>query len=203
MRIKRKVNAIRTTLLLVLAAVIASCGGGTGWDADQKAIHGEMVDWAMYVTKGDAEAMWEMLSPDAQDIYERELKGERGVRQTVKLTKASLGKDSQISPERRKELEATLADFPPDPDKMTAKDYYVWKTKPKLTPEAAQSNESAFAKTNIKEISIEGDRATVVVKNGDPKRYSWVRHDGVWKFDVKPSILRALEIARKRESDNN
>jgi len=192
---------------LLLAALVAatlsvtSCEQGPNWDADQTAVHDAMNDWSAAVTRGDGEALWEMLSPDAQEIYRRELEAPKGVRQTVKLNKASLGPDSKMAEEEKDRVRKLLATLPDDPDKMTPKDYYIWRINPSLTPEGAQRTEALFAKSNVKEISIQGDNATVVLKNGNPDRYSWVRHKGVWKFDVKPSILRALEDARRREAE--
>lgn len=187
--------------ILLVALVLSACPQGPDWDADQTAVHSTMNDWATAVTRGDAEALWDMLSPDAQDVYKRELQAPKGVQQTVKLNQASLGPDSRMPESEKERTRNLLKTLPADPDKMTPKDYYIWRVTPELNPEGAQRTERLFAKSNIEEISIDGDNATVVLKNGDPDRYSWVRHNGVWKFDLKPSILRALEIARKRESE--
>jgi hypothetical protein len=144
-----------------------------------------------------------MLSPDTREIYKRELEGVGGARMVVKMSKAALAPGSLISEEQRRKLEADLAELPTDPDHMTAQEYYVWKVIPDLTAEAAGRTASLYAKSNVQEIEIEGDRATVVLKVGDPDRISWVRHDGVWKFDLKPSTLRALEEAREKEGKTN
>jgi hypothetical protein len=66
-----------------------------------------------------------------------------------------------------------------------------------LTAEGAERTASLYSKNNIEAIAIDGDRATVTLKHGDES--SWVRHSGVWKFDLKPSTLLALEEARMRE----
>lgn len=189
--------------LISVALILSACPQETEWTPDQKAVHQAMLEWSGAVTKRDAEAMWEMISPDAQEIFRRELEAPGGAKQTVKLTKASLDPASLISAERRKEFEELLSSLPENVEKMTPKDYYVWRMTPKLTSENALQTERLWSKDNVSSISIDGDRATVVVKNGDPDRYSWVRHDGVWKFDLKPSILRALETARQLETQNN
>ncbi|MEZ5993816.1 MAG: hypothetical protein R3E76_15890 [Planctomycetota bacterium] len=191
-----------TFALLLVFALVAACPQDTEWTPEQKGVHQAMMDWSGAVTKRDAEAMWEMISPDAQEIYRRELEAPGGAKQTVKLTQASLEPGSLISAKRRKELEELLASLPKNVEKMTPKDYYVWRMTPELTSENALNTERLLAKDNVSSISIDGDRATVELKNGDPDRYSWVRHDGVWKFDLKPSILRALETARQLETQN-
>ena len=149
--------------------------------------------------------MWDRLSPDAQDLYKRELEGTNpaGVRATVSMNKAALDPEALTSDNDRARIKALLATLPEDPDSMTPKDYYIWRMRPEFTPEGAKNTARLFSRSNIDSITIEGETATVMLKAGDPKRYSWVRHDGVWKFDVKPSILRALETARKREKQSD
>lgn len=160
-----------------------------------------MMEWAEAVMKQDTDALWDRLSPDAQEWFKRELEGTNppGARATVKMNKAFLEPGARTTEEDRQRVIALLATLPPDPESMTPKDYYAWRIKAELTPEGSERTHRLFSKANIKEIVVEGDRATVILKNGDPDRYSWVRHDGVWKNDLKPSILRALEDARKRE----
>lgn len=195
---KSKVQGLAAILVLSLAAT--ACGGGADWNADQTAVHKAMRDWAGAVTAKDANVMWEMLSPDAREIYRRELEAPGGARTVVKLNKEALkDPDSKLSPERRKEIEADLTTLPPNPDAMSAQEYYVWRVAPDLTADGAERTASLFAAVNVDAIEVEGDRATVILKNGTPDRYSWVRHDGVWKFDLKPSTLRALEEVREKE----
>lgn len=189
--------------ILLALLVAAACNQGPDWTPEQKAVHDAMENWAEAVDKNDVAAMWDMLSPDAQDKYRRELVMPGGAQATVKMSKAALAPDARTPPAERERLKKVLATLPEHPEKMTPKDYYIWRMKPKLTPEGAERTHALFSWKNIDEISIEGDRATVVVKSGDPSRYSWVRHDGVWKFDVNPSILRALEDARARENKAN
>ena len=190
------------TAVVLLALTVSACGGGD-WNEDQASVHKAMMEWSLATSRQDANAMWDMLSTDAHEIFKRELEGVGGARMTVKLYKAALAPEARTSPERRKELEAELAKLPPDPDHMTAQEYYVWRVTPQLTPQASESTAALYAKPNIEEIEIEGDRATVVLKSGDPDRISWVRHSGVWKFDLKPSTLRALEEAREKEGKTN
>jgi hypothetical protein len=199
---KSKIQNVAAAILLALT--LSACGGGD-WNEDQQGVHKAMTEWSMATSRQDANAMWDILSPDSHEIYRRELEGldPPGARATVKLTKAALATGSMISPERRKELESLLAKLPLNPDNMTAKEYYVWKVTPDLTAEAAERTGSLYAKSNVKEIEIDGDRATVVLTVGDPDRISWVRHNGVWKFDLKPSTLRALEEAREKEGKTN
>lgn len=199
-------SAVRNSqfLALVFLLMLASCGGGADWNADQTAVHKAMRDWSAAATAKDANAMWEMLSPDAREIYRRELEAPGGARTVVKLSKEALkDPDSRLSPERRKQIEADLATLPPNPDAMTAQEYYVWRVTPDLTAEGAERTSSLFAKANVEDIEVAGDRATVILKNGDPDRISWVRHEGHWKFDLKPSTLRALEEARENEGKQN
>ena len=190
-----------TPILALVVLLVTGCPQGPDWNDDQKAVHDAMNDWSAAVTRGDGPALWGMLSPDAQDIYRRELEAPEGVRQTVKLNKAALDPDSKMGDEEKERVRKLLDTLPENPDEMTPEDYYIWRITPSLDPEGAQRTEALFAKSNVKEISIQGDNATVVLKNGNPDRYSWVRHKGVWKFDVKPSILRALEDARRREAE--
>jgi len=189
-------------LCLVLATALASCNSEPEWTEDQTAVHKAMMDWSMAVSRRDGAELWDNLSPDAQDIFRRELEGTSppGVRVTVKMYQASLSPDARTPESERQRIKGELAKLPPDPDKMTAKDYYIWRITPDLTAEGAERTASLFAKGNISQIEVEGDRATVILKNGTPDRYSWFRHDGVWKNDIKPSILRALEEARSKES---
>jgi len=196
-----KSRNLNLALLLILSLLLAACPQQAELNPDQEAVHKAMMEWADSVMKKDTDAMWERLSPDAQDWFRRELEGTDppGARATVRMAKATLEPGAQTHEDERQRQIALLATLPPDPDNMTPKDYYVWRMTPQLTPEGSERTHRLFSKANIKDIVIEGDRATVLVKNGDPDRYSWVRHSGVWKFDVKPSILRALEDARKRE----
>lgn len=175
----------------------------TEWTDEQKAVHAASQEWAKAFQEQDAAALWDMLSPDSKEWYKRELEGEGGLRQTVKLDKAALKPGARTPPEERERIEKFLATLPKDPDDMSPKDYYIWKQTPIMTQENAASTAGAFEKANIQEIEIAGDKATMVVKSGKPDRYSWVRHDGVWKFDLPPSILRALNEARTRETENN
>jgi len=184
-----------------LLCLLSSCGPGHDWNDDQRAVHSAMMEWSMAVSRKDANAMWEMLSPDARDVYKRELEGVTppGVRTTVAMSKLALKPEARTPEAERERLTLLLANLPPDPEGMTAQEYYVWRVTPDLTPEGAERTGGLFAARNVKEIEIKGDRATVALEAGDPDRYSWVRHDKVWKFDLKPSTLRALEEAREKE----
>ncbi|MCB9894252.1 MAG: hypothetical protein H6839_07380 [Planctomycetes bacterium] len=198
-------RSVHTIIAILFAAlVLAGCPQSTDWNADQEAVHKAMLEWSSAVTRQSAEDMWDRLSPDAQDIFKRELEGTNpaGVRATVAMNKTALDPAALTSDNDRARIKALLATLPEDPDHMTPKDYYIWRVKPDLTAEGAEKTARLFSRENVESITIEGERATVVLKAGDPKRYSWVRHDGVWKFDVKPSILRALETAREREKQD-
>lgn len=163
---------------------------------EQQGVYDAMQAWSRACERRDTEALWEALSPDAQTYYRTELTGPKGVRATVALEKAALGPDSMISPEVRAQKEAFLKTLPANPENMTPKDYHAWRLESELTAENIANQSRLFARDNIESIEIEGDRATVVLKHGETKRYSWFRHDGDWKFDVPPSMLRALEAAR-------
>lgn len=195
----------RSVLALWLALVAFSLGACTNdpsadWSDDQRAVHGAMLDWSAAASKGDVAAMWDMLTPDAQEVYQRELTGKNGVRETVLQLKASLAPDSQAAPEEMERVAKALKTLPEAPEKMSAKDYYEWRIRPDLTPERTANTAQLFAKTNLKEILVTGDSATVLLLNGDPDRYTWKKSGGVWKFDLPPSILRALETVRRREA---
>lgn len=195
----------RILVIAAFALLLSACPQEVEWTAEQKEVHQAMLDWSKAVSEQDGAAMWEMLSPDAKDVIRRELEGTDppGARATVKMSKAALKPEARTTPERRKELEELLKKLPEDPDNMTAKDYYIWKVTPDLTQDGAARTAQLFEKSNVSDIEINGEKATVVLKNGQPDRYSWVRHDGVWKFDLPPSILRALEDARKRAQQEN
>lgn len=193
---------MRTRWLIVLLLAVAACTAdpAADWDTDQRAVHAAMAAWAGAASKGDLDAMWDMLTPDAQEVYQRELTGKNGVRESVVLLKASLAPDSEAPPEEKQRVEKVLKTLPQEPEKMTAKDYYKWRVEPDLTPTKTANTAQLFAKANIKGITITGDTATVLLANGDPDRYTWKKSAGDWKFDLPPSILRALETVRRREA---
>jgi len=194
-------NCIPFSVLLILA-VLSGCvsDASTDWTEDQRAVHAAMSGWSSAASKGDIGAMWDALTPDAQDVYQRELTGKNGVRESVLQLKAALEPGTLAPPEEQARVRKVLATLPESPDKMTAKDYYEWRVKPDLTPQKTANTAQLFAKANIKEISVTGDSATVLLNNGDPDRYTWKKVGGVWKFDLPPSILRALETVRRREA---
>lgn len=189
---------------LLSVALLLLAGGCTksapAFTAEQQGVYDAMQSWSRRCEQRDTEALWKALSPDAQTFYRTELMGPRGVRATVALERAALGPDSMISPEVRKQKEAFLATLPENPEKMTPQDYHAWRLQLELTAENIANQTRLFGRENIETIEIEGERATVVLKHGETKRYSWFRHDGDWKFDVTPSMLRALEAARKGAS---
>jgi hypothetical protein len=201
--IQSQKSKVRNLLFVLLITGAASACGGSGWSDDQTGVHKAMMEWSLAASRQDANAMWDMLSPDARDWYRRELEAPGAVRTTVRLHKAALAPGSLISDEQRKRIEAELATLPPDPDHMTAKEYFVWKLTPDLTAEKTENLAALYAKPNIERIEVEGEHATVILKAGEEDRISWVRHDGVWKFDLKPSTLRALEEAREKEGKTN
>lgn len=193
----------RKLVSVVVLLLLSACPQQPEWTTEQLEVHQAMLDWSKAVSNQDGESMWDMLSPDAQEVYKRELEGEGGVRQTVKLNKAALAPDARTPDAERERIRKLLETLPDDPDSMTPKQYYVWRMTPDLTQEGAERTARLFDLSNVQEIAVQAEKATVVLKNGNPDRYSWVRHDGVWKFDLHPSILRALEDARKRERENN
>jgi hypothetical protein len=194
-------HSVRSLLLLLsLACLLSACTGEPEWNAEQQSVHKSMLEWSMAVSRKDGAAMWEMLSPDAQEVIRRELEAPSGARWAVKSSKAALDPEARTPEAERERIAKQVKALPPDPEKMSPKDYYIWKVTPDLTAEGSERTASLFEKRNISQISIEGDRATVILKHGDPDRYSWVRHEGVWKNDVKPSILRELEEVRRREN---
>lgn len=188
---------------LLLLLVLAGCTGGTGGpelSPEQEAVYKAMRQWCDNLAGKDHDALWEMLSPDAQEIYRRELEAPGGVRSQAKLLEAGLEAGSVASESEKTRMREGLKALPPDPEKLSAKDYYKWRIAKEATQEAIANTSRLFARDNLVSIKVEGDSATVTLKHGDPKTYSWIRHSGVWKIDLKPSILRALDDARRRES---
>jgi hypothetical protein len=188
-----------TCAALAAFLMLAACTSG-GWNDDQRAVYSAMQAWSSSASKGELETLWAMLSPEAQDIYERELTGRMGVRMVVQLDKEATAPDAVTPPAERGRAEARLKSLPAEPDKKSAKDYYIWRVKRDLTPKSAANTADLFAKANIKEIEIKGDVATVHLQHGDPGSYLWKKVNGDWKFDLKPSILRELESVRRREA---
>lgn len=190
---------------LLILLLLAGCTGGVGGpelNPEQEAVYKAMRQWCDKLSAKDSDALWEMLSPDAQDIYRRELEAPGGVRSQAKLLQAGLEPGGVTSEAEKNRMREGLKELPPDPEKLTAKDYYKWRIAKEATPEAVANTSRLFARDNLVSIKVEGDNATVTLKHGDPKTYSWIRHSGVWKIDLKPSILRALDDARRRESGN-
>lgn len=188
--------------LSFIVLVLSACPNdpSADWTEDQRAVHGAMLKWSTAASKGDVSAMWDMLTPDAQEFYQRELTGKNGVRESVLQLKAALAPDTLAPPEEQERVRKVLKELPEAPEKMQAKDYYEWRVRLDLTPEKTANTAQLFAKANIKDIAITGSDATVLLLNGDPDRYQWKKMGGDWKFDLPPSILRALETVRRREA---
>lgn len=189
--------------LALLALLCAACtrDPDASWSNDQKAVHAAMQAWSAAASKHDTDAMWKLLSPDAQDIYLRELTGKDGLREQVRLIKASLAPEARTTPEQRRKNEEFLKALPENPGEMTVEQYYAWRTKRELTPEKTENTARLFEKGNIADMTFSGSIATVVLERGEPSRYLWKKVGGDWKFDLHPSILRELEDVRRREAD--
>lgn len=195
--VKRTRTSIQNCLCLLFALLLPGCvKNEVPFNAQQQAVYEAMQAWSRGCEQRDTKALWDLLSPDAQTFYRMELTGPGGVRATVKMEKAALAPGSMISDELRQKKEAFLKTMPPEPEKMTPQQYHAWRLQAELTPENIANQSRLFSRENIESIELAGDRGTVTLKHGDPKQYSWFRHDGVWKFDVTPSMLRALEEAR-------
>jgi len=205
MRLARYPAHIACVVSLLLCALAQGCtpSPGENWNAEQKSVYDAMQSWSKAVSNRNIDAMWDMLTPDAQEVYERELKGRRGIQETVRQLKAGIGPDARTPADERARIEKALKELPPEPEKMTGKDYYRWRVTPDMTPTRAANNAALFAKANIVEISVQGGTATVVLKDGQPDRYSWKKSGGDWKFDLPASILRALEATREREAQGD
>lgn len=194
---------VASLLLLVGLGFMTACtsnAGGPELNPEQEGVYRAMRQWCDKLAGKDHDGLWEMLSPDAQDVYRRELEAPGGVRSQAKLLAAGLEPGSVASETEKNRMREGLKALPSEPDKLTPKDYYKWRIAKEATPEAVANTSRLFARDNLVSIKIEGDNATVTLKHGDPKTYSWIRHSGVWKIDLKPSILRALDDARRRES---
>ncbi len=182
-----------STLCLMVLALLAVGGcvkNESRFNTQQQAVYDAMQAWSRACERRDTAAMWEMLSKDAQRFYTRELI--EHVRPFVKMNKATLQPGSIISDKRRKELEEDLAALPADPENMTPAEYYAWRIDGELTPGAVENQTRLFSEQNVENIELDGERATAVLRNGDPRRYFWRKEGGDWKFDVMPSMLRAL-----------
>lgn len=184
---------------IAVILVLSACTSG-GWNDDQRAVYSGMQAWSASVSKSELESLWAMLSPEAQEIYERELTGHGGVRMQVRLDRDATSPEALTPPAERAKAVERLKNLPADPDKMTAKDYYMWRIKRDLTAQNAANTAELFAKANIKDIEIKGETATVHLQHGEPSVYAWKKVNGDWKFDLKPSILRELESVRRREA---
>ncbi|MBE7492037.1 MAG: hypothetical protein HS108_09830 [Planctomycetes bacterium] len=193
---------MKTCRLAVLALVFAACTAdpAANWNEDQRAVHATMLAWSGAASRGDSAAMWDMLTPDSQDWFLRELTGRGGVQETVRQLRAALEPGSLAPPTEQERVRKVLATLPEKPETMTARDYYQWRIRSDLVPEKTARTAQLFAKTNIRDISVIGEKATVVLVSGDPDRYSFKKVGGDWKFDLPPSILRALETVRRQES---
>ena len=189
------------SVALLALLLLAGCTSKPEFTPEQEAVLQAMQAWAEGVARPDTAALWELSSPDMQDLYRRELLAPRGVRDTVKQSKAALDPDALTPTAERERIKAVLADLPADAETMTPQAYFAWKITRKATPVEAENTRKLFTRTNVKEVHIEGETATVVLLAGDPARYFWRKVDGVWKFDVSPSILRELQAARQKESD--
>jgi hypothetical protein len=180
----------RFVFILAVLVLLGGCPADNGFTESQQGVYKAMRKWTQACEARDTSVMWAMLSPDAQRFYSLELK--EHVIPTVRMNKATLAPGSLISDQRRKEVEEHLKTLPENPDDMSAEDYYAWRVKKDLTPGNIENQIRLFSRENVENIVIDVDRATVELKHGEPSKYSWRRDDGVWKFDVMPSMLRAL-----------
>ncbi|MHC4841167.1 MAG: hypothetical protein ACYTDT_09465 [Planctomycetota bacterium] len=191
------------TMLALTVALSGCMTSNSDWTSDQQAVFDAMQEFVEYVRKEDTASMWDALSPDGQEIYRRELEFPGGARSTWKSIKEALDNpESRLPDAQRSKLEADLENLPDDPTKMTPKGYYSWKISKTLTSEGIANTARLWERLNISSIEVDGTTAIVELKSGDEKRISWSRHDGVWKFDGKPSTMRELKDAREREKRN-
>lgn len=181
---------------LSLLALAGGCGGSGGFNTQQQGVYSAMQEWTGACEARDTEAMWSLLSPDAKEFYRREL---QAVRHVHSLHTEALLPESMISDAKRKQEEEALRRLPEDPEAMSAADYYGWRIADELTPAEIINQGKLFARNNILDIEIDGERATVILKNGRPSRYSWRIFEGDWKFDLSPASLRALEAGQQSE----
>lgn len=183
---------------LLLVLLLAACGESAAFNERQQGVYDAMQAWTAAGEARDPAAMWELLSPDAKDFYIRELTtGPASVRSVYRQHKEALAPDSMISESWRREIEEDLAKLPPDPESMTAKEYYAWRISAEFTPAEIINQRKLFARENIVDIEIDGERATVILKHGKSTRYSWRFHESGWKFDLSPARLRQLEADRR------
>lgn len=191
---------MHTAIAMVVAgALLTSCAARVEWTDEQEAVYEAMQAWAVAVSEEDPDAMWEMLSPDARKFYQLE---RRGVVLEVKSHKAALDSE-HLSEEDRKRSEATLARYPDDLEGMTPREFYGWQLRDDFTLERVDAQRRHFSRQNVEDIEIEGNRATVKLRRGEGTRHFWVRHDGVWKYDLSPSRLRELRSTQALEEERD
>lgn len=153
--------------------------------------------WVKAVKDDDTAAMWELLSDDSQEFYERALRGQDGVRMEVKRLKAGL--EGLTSEEEKQRIREDLKKYPDDPDNMTPKDLYAWLRRD--VSDAEKDNTARlWAKDNIEDIRVTDDSAVLVLKNGTPLEYNWVREEGKWRFQLATETEQKLDFIRKVES---
>ncbi|MCF6228000.1 MAG: hypothetical protein L3J82_04925 [Planctomycetes bacterium] len=191
-------------LSLALAIGLSACSTSeTKFSTDQQAVFDAMKNYVELVQNQDIEALWESLSPDAQELYQRELGSPKGAISTWRSIRIDLDHpESRTSEAQKAKLREALKNLPEDPTKMTPKDYYVWKVSKTLTPELITGTARLWERSNIEGIEVTGTSAIVTLKVGDEKRISWSRHEGGWKLDGKPSTMGELKNARERENGN-
>jgi hypothetical protein len=191
----------RLGAFLLLLLLLDGCGNGLlEFDSDQQGVYEAMQAWSRACERHDTDALWELLSRDAREYTRREHSiGPNSVVSRYRMGREALHPDSLISESRRREIERELAMMPPDPTAMSVREYHAWRMNQELTPDKIDNQSRLFARANIESIEVIGERATVLLKHGETRRYSWVREDGEWRFDVAPSVQRELERERRNE----
>ncbi|MCC6572948.1 MAG: hypothetical protein IT462_04070 [Planctomycetes bacterium] len=171
---------------------------------DQQAVVTAAERYAVALGKSDYEGMWNLLSPSSQEWVVRNLEGEGGVRMTIALKTKEL-ETNALAGKEKAEAEAYLARMPKAPElkEMTGKDYYIWQLKRTVTDAQRAETARLFNFSNVREVVVpaNSDMATLVLKAGDPDRYTFVRARDGWKLELPQKRLLDLDAARMKEVD--
>lgn len=190
--------------LFALAAFITACGGST--EAELSASQIEVAEaieaWGAAMEKEDYDKLWEMLSKEGQNVYARMLTAPGGVKETVGTLRTAL--DSEFtSPEDKDRIKRDLEKFPTFESLkvMTPQQYYGWRAKREQNPQTRKAVRELMKRSNMAEIVVEGEKATVLWRQKEQERFFMLKEDGKWKVSLAPKEQRELDAAEKREAE--
>lgn len=194
-------------VVVALLAVIAFAGCARDakleLTSDQRAVVKAAEDYAAALGKGDYEAMWNLLSIESQEWVVRQLEGDGGLRQSV-INQARALESPSLPAEERKRIEIYLRGQPTVDElkeMRTGRQYYVWRLKQTTTDTQKAETARLFSFENVREVVVSGNSATLVLKAGEPDRYTFSRDREGWKLGLPPSRRKELEANRQKEHD--